>query len=222
MKTFNKYILAVGVLVASASFVLAQNTSPSRLSQSLQEIQQIRSQAQDQIRQIRTEMMTKIDAIKDQVKRTAADRIVARLDHVNQVWTDHFTNVLDKLEDILKKVQSRADKAQANGQDVSAVNIAVQNAESKIVAARSAVADQAKKTYIVDPTKLPGATSSTTSQNSLISKLRDQFKLLRDQLLKDLTTLRDGAMKDARNSVQDAASALSQVPDVDLEPNQNK
>jgi len=45
--------------------------------------------------------------------------------------------------------------------------------------------------------------------------LRTQFQNLHKSLFKDLFALRDGAMKGARKSVQDALQTLSQIPKVD-------
>ena len=223
MKKIQKYALITGFAgLLVGSVVLAQDTGVNRGSQYQQEIQQIREQALTQIKQLRDNMLLKIGQIKDQRKQQAATKIANQLSHTNEVWTDHMTNVLDRLDAILQKIKSRADKAQANGQDITAITTAINNAESKITAARSAVADQAKKTYVVDTSSITGATSTTSGQNSLVSKLRTQFMSLRDQLFKDLTSLRDGAMKDARQSVQDAFQALSQVPNVDKEPATNQ
>jgi hypothetical protein len=61
-------------------------------------------------------------------------------------------------------------------------------------------------------------TTTTAGQNQLIINLRAQFKTLKDQLKKDLTSLRDGLMEDARSAAQKALEELSKVPNVDAEP----
>ena len=129
--------------------------------------------------------------------------------------------MLDKLDEVMQKIESRVEKASANSQDVSQAKFAIYEAGQKIEAARSAVEAQANKTYVVDTTAITDASSTVASQNSLISKLKDQFKILRNQLFSDLKALRDGAIKDARLSVKNAFKALSEVPKVDEEPEAN-
>ena len=202
MSKISKYILlagASGILLSLAVLVFAQTDASS-----------IPSQSQDKLNQVKQAVVKKLGLIKDKVKQGAANKIVEQMDRLNKTWTDHFANVLDHLDAVLQKIKSRADKASANGQDMTAVTTAIQNAESKIAAAKTAVASQAKQTYAVDATKVSGA-----SQGSLVSQLKAQFTILKDKIKQDLTGLRDGAMKDAKTAVQNALQALSQVPNVD-------
>jgi len=227
IKNKNIYILATaGVLLFSATFIYAETSNldnlmsgaKTRSLQVKQQIQQVREQAQNNVKQRKLDLQKKIGQIRDQKKQDAANRIQDQLNHVNQVWTDHFTLVLDRLDAVLQKIKSRAEKALANGRDTSKVTAAIQKAETTIASARTAVADQAKKTYTVDATSITSDASDASEQNNLISKLRTQFKAQKDQLFKDLTSLRDGLMKDAKNDVQSIFQALSQVPNVDKEP----
>lgn len=232
-KKINKYILAAagaGALLLSAGFIYAQTLSLDELraraelrAQEVREkVEQLRDQAEDRAKEARERAQQRISQIRDQKKREAAQRIADRLNHVNKVWTDHFVSVLDKLDAVLQKIKSRTQKASDNGQDVSSVNTAIQKAEAAITAARTAVMNQAQKTYNIDATQVANATSDDSSQNSLVSQLRFQFKALRELLFKDLKSLRDGAMKDARNAVHDTFQALRQVPNVDEEPDTNQ
>ena len=244
-KNNNIYVTGVvGVMLLSAVFVYARDygyeskpidaMSPKEsMVQKLQEdkakAEQVKDRAKmikadikddsrDRVKKIREELKVKIDKIKDEKKQDMANKIIEQIDRINESWTKHFSNVLNKLEDILKKVKSRQEKASANGQDVSAVITAVQKAESAIATARSAVSNQAQKTYAVNVSTITGETSTDNGQTKLVSTLRERFKLLKDQLFKDLFALRDGLMKDARNAVHEAARTLSQVPNVDKEP----
>lgn len=229
IKNINKYVLLAGVtgtLLLSATLIYAQtyNTeelrekAQMRAEQTKEQVQTLREQAKGRVKQAKADVQEKIRQIKDQRKQEAANKIAKQLDHLNQVWTDHFINVLDRLDAILQKVKSRTEKASANGKDVLAVKTAIQNAESKIASARTAVASQAQKTYTVNATAVTQTGSTANDQNNLVSSLREQFKALKDQLMGDLKSLRDGAMKDSRNAVQDAFKALSQVLKVDEEP----
>ena len=150
--------------------------------------------------------------IKDTTKQNATDRILNQMEKLNQVWASHFTNVLDRLEAVLEKIKSRKDKALANGKDVSLVIEAITKAEASIDAARVALEIQAQKTYVVDPGTISQETTTQEGQNNLISDFRTQFKALRELLFADLKSLRDGAMKDARDSVKDVIKILSEIP----------
>jgi|SRR3989344_2038115 len=226
MNNINKYIIttaAAGTLLFSGLFVSAQysaNTGEVRPSVK-NEVQQVREKTAADIQKMREGMQQKIAEIKDTRKMEAATKVASQLERVNTVWTGHFNNVLDHLSTVLEKVKSRVAKAAANGSDVTATNAALQKATDAIGAARIAVVAQAQKTYTVDTSTITGSTSTTTGQDNLVSKLRSQFKTLREQLFSDLMGLRDGVMKDARTSVKNALQVLQQVPDVDKEPATN-
>mgnify|MGYP001570109807 FL=1 len=169
----------------------------------------------------REDFKQKINKLKDNRKKDMADKIMSQINRLNQVWTNHFTNVLNRLEVVLQKIKSRAEKLSANNQDVLAINSAISKAETAISLARTEVLNQSKKEYVVDAFMITNETSTNSGQDNLVNMLRDRFKLLKDQLLKDLFALRDGVVKDARNAVYDAFKALSQTPNVDREPVEN-
>lgn len=226
-----------GLLILSATLASAQNRMAgigaeplqnvkNRVETETQKIQQLRTEAETKISQIRDNVKNAISKIKDEQKQRAATQISEQITHLNTVWTDHFTLVLNDLDLALQKIQTRADKAKANGKDTSSVNVSIQAAKNSIQVARSAIATQAAKTYAIDTTKTTtGTTTPTVStakdQEQVIKNIRKQFMQLRDQLQKDITTLRDGVVKDARNSVKNALKILSQIPGVDNEPSNN-
>ena len=165
----------------------------------------------------RAELKDKIGKLRDEKKKQAATRLNEQLARLNAQWTDHFNNVLNRLSEILSKVELRADKAQANGKDVSAVRTAIQNAKNAIATARAAVETQAKKIYM--PCILGVSTFSNCTFASE-KELGPAFKAARERLRKDLFELRDGAMKSAREAVQNAHQTLKGVPKVNEEPSQ--
>jgi len=152
-----------------------------------------------------TELKDKISKLRDEKKRQIATRLDEQMARLNIQWTDHFSNVLNRLLEILGKIELRTTKAETSGKDVTAVKTAIQNAKAAIETARTAVETQAKKTYI--------ATFSSETG------LGAAFKVVREQLRKDLFGLRDGAMKSARQAVQNALQALKSVPKVDEDKN---
>jgi len=218
-----KYLLILGtVLLVIPSLVLAQTVKQEKaglrenielkkaeLQKNIKEqkeatvkrIEEVRKEAKAKVEAKRAEVKEKIQQLKDERKKAIALRIDEQLNRLNEQWTKHFSNVLNQLNDILGKVELRAEKTKANGQDVTAVSTAVEKAKQTIAAAKSAVEEQVKKSYI----------ATIESED----KLKDAFKTQRDLLHKDLFGLRDGLMKDARKAVQDALQSLRVVPEVD-------
>ncbi len=201
----------------------ARELLKERASQQLDKIKKLRDNAQENMKERVQKAKEKIDQVKDARKKEAANKIIEQLKHTNQVWTDHFTNVLNQLDAVLQKIQTRTDKAVANGKDMSVVNTAITSAKTAVEAARTAVAIQAAKIYAVDTTLIVATspTSTTNEQNQLLRGLRDQFKIQKDQLKTDLNNIRDGVVKDARTSVHNIVQTLSDIPDINNEPEDN-
>jgi len=205
----------VGILLFSSSLIFAQSNQVSQGQVQNKTPQQQNQQASvSGTSQISLDLRKKINQINNPPQREMATKIALQLGRINQVSTDNSTNVLNKLNAVLQKIKSRRDKALVNGKDVSLINTAIQRAEIVISLARKAVLQQAKKTYVVDTKDI----STESSQNVLVSKLRIQFHLVRDQLFDDINFLRFGVVNDARTTVQDVLRILSGIPDVDKEP----
>ncbi len=161
----------------------------------------------------------RIAAIQDKVKQQLAERLATQFNQINQVWTQHFSQMLDRYTAILQKIQDRATAAASAGKDVTATNAAIQAAQAAITSARAAVAAQAAKTYTLDlsatSTPVTAATSTPEGQGQIMQGLKDAFQTLRQQLFGDLFALRDGPMTDTRTAVQSALQTLGQIPGVD-------
>ncbi|MDO8530138.1 MAG: hypothetical protein Q7S10_01915 [bacterium] len=235
MKKIHKYLFLVVIAAGLASYsslVFAEDSTvqPSqnvratameareavknRIEAQKEKIKEAREAAQAKAKELKEKAKNRIEEIKDKKKKETAEKIASQFERINKIWTDHFTNVLDRLDAILQKIKSRTQKAGENGKDVTLVNAAITNAEAKIAQARSAVALQAQKTYVLNTS----ATDPTsTTQEALVTSLREQFKVLKKQLHTDLAALRDGAMKSAREAVKSTFEALSNIPGVDNE-----
>jgi DNA repair exonuclease SbcCD ATPase subunit len=229
MKKFAIFLIALAILELGI-VAFAQTTTPrlwerirERSRISTQEFQQNREEIQRQIEQIRVEyrnqiqekreeMKAKIDALKEQLrerlreriserKRAIVERIYDRINALNERMTDHYMDVLDHLEKVLERIESRTAKAKLNGKDVSKVEEAIQKAHQAINTAREAVKAQAEKIY--QPPEI------TTEE-----KLKLDVGKLRQQLHDDLKAV-EKLVKDARNAVRQAAVALAQIPKVD-------
>jgi peptidoglycan hydrolase CwlO-like protein len=229
MKKFVFFLIVLAIL-GLGIVVFAQTTTPrlwerirERPRISIQEFQQNREEIQRQIEQNRIEfrnqikakreeMKAKIDALKEQLrermkakisekKQKIVERIYERINALNERMTDHYMDVLDHLEKVLERIESRTAKAKLNGRDVTQVEAAIEKAHQAINAAREAVKAQAEKVY--EPPEI------TNEEN-----LKLDVGKLRKQLHDDLKAV-EKLVKDARDAVRQAAVALAQIPKVD-------
>jgi hypothetical protein len=163
-------------------------------------------EAKERMEDRREKMREHITSIADKRKQEMAAKLSEKFDKINTEWTGHFTKQLDRLDAIVAKIVERA----AAGRGTADTAGAVQKAKDAIAAARTAVAAQAAKTYVVDISTLPvvTATSTNSGQDKIVQGLRKSFQTLHTGLFKDLFALRDGAMKDARRAVAAAAKTL--------------
>ena len=229
MKKVAIFLISFAILSIGA-VALSQTTTPRLLERirerpriSVQEFQQNRAEVQrlieqnriefrNQVQNKREEMKTKIDALKEKLrerlreriserKRAIVERIYDRINALNERMTNHYMDVLDHLEKVLEKIESRTAKAKLNGKDVRRVEEAIQKAHEAIEKAREAVKAQAEKVY--QPPQI------TTEAN-----LKLDVGKLRQQLHDDLKAV-EKLVKDARDAVRQAAVALAQIPKVD-------
>lgn len=171
-----------------------------------QKREEIKSTVQAKREELKTTIEVKREALKerlkvvrDEKKKQAVERIYTTLNAINERMTNHFLSVLDQVEDVLDRVQSRSEKAGANGLDISSAQAAIDEAVRAIEAARTAVREQAARSYSIT------VTDEAT--------LRENAKSAREQLRSDLTAVKD-VVKAARDAVRAAAVALAQIPRV--------
>jgi hypothetical protein len=147
------------------------------------------------------ELENRLKKIKEENKRKIVSRIYERVNELNKLLTDHYLDVLGKLEKILERIERRTAKAKLNGVDVSEVEKAISTAKAKIEEARKAVISQAEKVY--EPPQI------TTEQN-----LKLDVGKLRQQVHSDLKAV-EKLVKEAREAVRTAATTLAKIPRVD-------
>jgi len=190
--------------------------TPQQFSKEREEIKKLNEKKQLEIRENiqkkREERKVKIDALKEQLrekikqkisakKQEIVERVYERINALNDLITNHYLNVLDRLEKILERIESRTAKAKLNGKDVSQVETAIEKAHQAINSAREAVKTQAEKVY--QPPEITGE-----------EKLKLEVGKLRKQLHDDLKAV-EKLVKEARDAVRQAAVALAQIPKVD-------
>lgn len=234
LKTMGVVGSVAGVLLsASVAFaesndrVITSTTTRSvkveaRREEAKQKMETVREEAKVKMETKREQAKKRLSDIRDKKKQELALKLANQFEELNKKWTDHFTEQLGRLGEILLKIQERADIAATNGKDITATNAAIQSATTAISTAQTAVTVQATRTYSLDTSSVTTtvATTTTNGQDELIKGLRTQFQNLHKALFKDLFALRDGVMKDARKAVQSALQTLSQIPKVDDNNNQ--
>jgi len=157
-----------------------------------------REQMVQKIQEYREQLRERLKKIKNETKKKIVERIYQRVDDLNERITNHFLDVLDRLEEILERIESRTAKAVLHGRDVSEAEEAIKVAWTAIETAREAVRLQAEKVY--QPPEI------TSEEN-----LRIEVGALRQQLHSDLKAV-EKLVKEARDKVREAAVTLAKVP----------
>lgn len=164
------------------------------------ELEAKRAEAEQIREEQRTRFMSEVAKLRDARKQEVLTRINGEVNRLNERVTDAFSKMIDQLESVLANIAGRADKAEAGGEDVTAVRTAIAAAKAAIGSARAAVAAQAGKTY-------PITIESETTVKSDVGRIRDVLHA-------DLSAVRE-AVQAARGAVQNAAVALAGIPGVD-------
>ena len=151
-------------------------------TQRLEEMKMAREEAKEQ----RVEAKVRFEGIKDERKLKILERIETNLQHINEVATDHFMNVLTRLSLILEKISARAEKASQTLPEIATAQTAIDTASAAAVA-------QSAKIY-----DLPEGDEATIS---------GQVRISMQQLKSDLAAVRQ-QVSAAREAVHAALQAL--------------
>ncbi len=165
-----------------------------------QRLQKAQETAKVKREAIAKKLKEKLANIKDERKRQTVERLDTRFTEINEKLTLRLGTALDRLEDLLQKVTSRADKAEANGRNVALARTTITTAKTAIADAQSAVETQLTKTYPI--------TITTEAQ------LKSAVATTRTSLNKDLKNLKETVQK-AHKAVVDATKMLKNIPQVD-------
>ena len=167
-------------------------------------VDEARARAKEEIEARKAELKERLQQVRDEQKKKIVERIEKQLNELNERLTRHFSEVLDRLEKTLVNIESRIDKAESRGLNVSSVRALVVSAREAIVQARAAIEGQAAKNYVPD----------ITGEEE---KLKVEVGQARQALHNDLKTLRE-KIRLAFEAVRRVAAALAQIPRVDEEP----
>lgn len=166
------------------------------------QIEEKREELQARIKTAREDLRERLEKIKDEQKKQRVERIADQIDALNRRLTDHYLEVLERMEKVLEGILARAMRAEERGLEVSVVRAAVDEAHNAIEASRTAIAEQVAKTYTIEV--------------STEEELRVDVGKARQALHADLAEVRD-TVRAAHNAVRNAAVILAQIPRIDEE-----
>jgi hypothetical protein len=145
----------------------------------------------------------KLQGIQDERKKQVVERVAGQIQDVNIKYLDRLTTVVSNLEEILRGISSRADKAALEGKDVTLVRADIAEAEALIATVRGYITEQSGTTYPITVTEEANLGSDVSGA--------------RDRLRADLTILKE-EVKKVHDAVRKAANDLAQIPQVNEEP----
>ena len=177
-------------------FGTSTTSTPPRMEQFRKELEVRKAELKSTMEARRAELKQKLATFKDQKKAEIASRVDSTLGEINQKRSTFFTETIDRIDGVLVKISSRADKAEAAGKDVSDVRAKVTSATAAIASARAAITAQASKDYTL-----------TVSSDETV---KTDASAARDSLKADLESVR-AAVKTAYDAVKSAAQALKAV-----------
>lgn len=133
----------------------------------------------------------RLEAFKDKRKAEIAQRINTNLNKINKNQTDQMLKHLEKMSELLDKLEARVNSASSDVKDLALAKTAIADSRTKIAAATVIVTTQSEKDY----------TLTITTE----SKVKADAQKMRDQLRADLQTTRQQVI-DAKQSVSNAIS----------------
>lgn len=207
--------------VATTTWAEMKQAAKERMEATREEaktrVKAVREEAKERMTEKREKASKRLADIQDKTKRQMAEKVARQLEKLNATWTDHFMDLLNRYDEVVEKMQDRANAAAGKGKEVTVANATIELARVAIENTRTAVTAQAAKVYTLDATVVTVSTSTTTpdGQGELMQGLRKAFQEVHRTLFADLFALRDGPMKNVRRAVQDALQALGKVPKVD-------
>lgn len=136
----------------------------------------------------------KLSAFRDKRKASLVEKINTRLIQINTKSTTHFNSVLEKMNQIVEKLETKILDEEASGTDTTPAQNALSEAKAAILAAQTAVTTQSEKDYsIVVNTE---------------AKVSEDARFAKSNLQNDLKTTRD-LMVTARQSLAKAISTAA-------------
>lgn len=133
---------------------------------------------------LKMQLQDRVNNIKDETKQKIVEKLSERLSMMNENWTHHWSNVLERLNLILDKIETRVEKLGGQGKDTTAVMQQINYAQTAINTAQTAVDAQAEKDYAFE-------ISSETNVRSEVQATITQFKKDARMVLEKIKSARE-------------------------------
>lgn len=191
----NGEVVVVSKVVAKAGLTEEQMTQFRLEKQALieQHKAELRKQKQESMEQYKENMAK----IKDQKKQQKLERIRTQMCTINQNRTNTMMGQLNRMLDIITKVENKMGVAKASGKDVSSVVTAIGVARTRIDEAKAAVSAQAEADCVIN---ISGSSASLSAEvGRAVSGLEQTLKTVNEKV------------KSAKVAVSDSIRALAKV-----------
>lgn len=144
----------------------------------------------------KVELKNRLSVIKDEYKQRVVEKLAERLSMINENWTKHWNNVLERLNMILDKIEARGEALKENGKNTALLTQQINKARTTIETAQDAVDAQAQKQYLLE------IASEANLREEVKAKIAD-FKIDTKAVL--------ATIKSARESVRLALIQVGQL-----------
>lgn len=171
----------------------AREEAMARREEVKEEFEERSQAAREEAKNRQEEFRQRLQEIRDEQKARLAERLSENINRINQKWVDHWLKVLDRLSQVLAKMETRADKLDELGHDTEEARANIEAANEEIAQTQEALNDQAAKVYTVE----------FTDESNLGEGIRTTIEELRS----DLSETRQ-AVQEAILATKDALSSL--------------
>lgn len=165
----------------------------------INETKTIKEEAKNKIEEIKTKFKESLSVIKDENKKKSAENIINSINDLNVKLTDQLLDKITQIENVLVGVESRIQKGEEKGLDMSKSKDLVSKAKESISSSKKAILAQSEKTY----------TTTVTDEITLKSKIKG----VRDTFKTDIKNVRETVVN-AHKAVKNVATNLAQTPKI--------
>ena len=121
------------------------------------------AETKERLKERRLAFREKLSEFKDDKKASLAAKVDANIDRLNNKHTERMTNALEKLNEVVGRLEDSVSSANTLGKDTASTAAALSTAKSKISSAQTKVSEQSGKDYapeVTDETTLGAVVSA--------------------------------------------------------------
>lgn len=177
-------IAEVTPTAASSVRTQVQNAVNSRT----QAITKAKDEAKDKMMEAREAFKQKITEIKDQQKLNRITNLDSKLNQINKRRTDQMSEKLGRLTDILSRLSVKAAALKSDGKNTAALESSIETAQEAVDAAKTAVAEQAAKDYIITITT---ESALKTNASATVKQFSQDIKAVHKEVVEAQQAVRE-------------------------------